>query len=156
MKVHMKIWLQPNMNVRTLNWIKQQSQNFINLKNMIVLRKFKLRNRYNHCQSKVTQCEKSSIFLKYNCFYCDNTFNSMDAHPSDCQDQFNIIFQSQASFQTKENCFCEMCDRSFNNVEEIESWASRKWSLLLWHLPLYFQSDRDLQFHIRGCHWHHM
>ena len=123
----------------------------------------KLHNRYNHCQSKVTQCEQSSIFLKYNCYYCDNTFNSMDdraAHHSDCQDQFDIIFQSQASFQTNENFACEMCDRIFNNVEEIERHmkAEHIESEVFWcdTCPLYFQSDCDLQFHIRGCHWDHM
>ena len=56
--------------------------------------KLKIHNRQNHCRSKLTQCEKDSIFLKYNCFYCEEPFNSADdiaAHPSDCHFQFDII-----------------------------------------------------------------
>ena len=51
------------------------------------LSQLKLHNRHNHCQNEATQCEENSNFLKYNCFYCDESFISSDelaAHPTNC------------------------------------------------------------------------
>ena len=42
------------------------------------LSQLKLHNRHNHCQNEATQCEENSNFLKYNCFYCDESFISSD------------------------------------------------------------------------------
>ena len=36
----------------------------------------KLHNRHDHCQNKVTQYENKFVFFKYNCFYCDDGFDS--------------------------------------------------------------------------------
>ena len=112
--------------------------------------------RKTHCQNKATQFDEKKIFLQYKCFYCDNTFssrNDLEEHPSDCH---NHLVQP-SSFRDN---ICEMCTRTFCDVKELEM------HIKVDHLesevfccdicPLYFASDCELQFHIRGCHWNQM
>ena len=124
--------------------------------------KLKVHNRQNHCQSKVTQYEKNSIFQKYDCFYCEKTLHStsdLAAHPTDCHYQFSILLESQAPLQTCEDVSCDMCSRIFDEKDiENHMKVDHLESDVFWCdiCPLYFQSNCDLQFHIRGCHWDQM
>ena len=113
--------------------------------------------------NKVTQYENNCIFLKYNCFYCDASFDSKDdlaKHPTDCHNKFNDLLQSSAQLEAYEWFDCDICGESFDNVKDIERHMKVEHleSEVFWCdvCPLYFENNCELQFHIRGCHWDHM
>ena len=123
----------------------------------------KLHNRHDHCQNKVTQYENKFVFFKYNCFYCDDGFDSEDdlaKHPTDCHNKFNDLPKASAQLEAYEWFDCDICGVSFDNVKDIERHMKVEHleSEVFWCdvCPLYFETNCELQFHIRGCHWDHM
>ena len=118
------------------------------------LTKLKLHTRKDHCLNKASQCEEKINFLKYNCFYCDENIISAEdlaSHPIDCHSK--ITTSSQACIDLN----CDICAKDVMNANDVEGQANydRRESDLFYCevCPLYFGSDCDLQFHIRGCHW---
>ena len=118
------------------------------------LTQLKLHTRKDHCLNKASQCEEKINFLKYNCFYCDENLISAEdlaSHPIDCHSK--ITTSSQACIDLN----CDICAKDVKNVNDVEghtNYEQRESDLFYCEVcPLYFRSDCDLQFHIRGCHW---
>ena len=109
----------------------------------------RLHDRNSHCVNKVTQSSEEENFVRYTCFYCDEPFKSDDdvaSHPVHCH------ISEPTPYYT-----CDTCGRNFENANDMMSHEKVEHldSEVFWcdRCPLYYNSERDLQFHIRAYHW---
>ena len=131
------------------------------------LDQLKLHIRKYHCQNKSSQYERPSSFEKYQCFYCDKSINSNDdleAHTIICSEASNILIQPVTTLRQEVDVFpCDQCGEECTNFEDLGRHMATYHTTLLddpgggnfWCdiCPLNFESNCDLQFHKRGCHW---
>ena len=129
----------------------------------------KLHIRQNHSRNKSTQYETISNFLNYQCFYCDKSIISKDdlkEHTTVCSEVLDILVTTRD--QEVDVFPCNECGAECINFDDLGRHMTTYHSqgtLLedpgvgdFWCdiCPLYFESNFDLQFHKRACHWDHL
>jgi hypothetical protein len=119
-----------------------------------------------HYHNKSSQFEELIQFDEYPCFYCNKTIISdqdLEAHITVC-DELSTEQRSNM-YQEEDPCQCDYCDAKCTDMDfERHRTAFHGLGTLSEDLeifrcdicPLYFESNVDLQFHRRGCHWDHM
>ena len=132
------------------------------------LEQLKLHTRIYHCHNKSSQCEKVSNFEEHPCFYCDTVIISEDdlqAHVKVCSEMSVVFEEPSTTFQEAEAFPCYECGAQCTNIEDLRRHKEMYHSLETFSedpgggifqcdiCPLYFESNRDLQFHKRECHW---
>ena len=122
--------------------------------------KYHMRNYHWHNKSSQYD-DKVTKFEEYSCFYCGTVINSK----SDLQDHIRVCIQVIESLdlnQDIDSIQCDECTAEFVILEEFkrhkDAYHSNNKDLdigtfLCDICPLYFERNRDLQFHRRGCHW---
>jgi myosin heavy subunit len=127
----------------------------------------KLHIRQYHRHNKFSQYETPCSFEKYQCFYCDKSITSKDdleAHTIVCSEMLNILLQPVSPIHQEVDVFhCDQCGEECTNFEDLgrhmatghrtsleDPGGGNFWCDIC---PLYFESNCDLQFHKRGCHW---
>ena len=129
----------------------------------------RLHIRHYHSQNKSSQYEMSNKVEEYPCFYCDEPIiseDNLEAHKNVCceipNDTIEPAYQEVVAFP------CGECGAQYTSIDDLgrhktDYHTSLELSedpggKLFWCdiCPLYFEKDRDLMFHKRGCHWDHM
>ena len=65
-----------------------------------------------HSHSKASQCETSSFFEPFKCFYCEGTINSedkLDDHQIECAKEFDFLLKPQLLYSELNTFNCECC-----------------------------------------------
>ena len=125
-----------------------------------------------HCQNKATQQDEQCIFEVYTCFYCDFPINSeenLETHSSICENNCVDVFELLTTVQELKSYTCEVCGAKCCDTEDLERhseiyhWLKRQEIEVLESCqfqceicPLNYKLKRDLDFHVRGCHWDQM
>ena len=111
------------------------------------------RRYHTHCKS--TQFEKDLPFEAYPCFYCDEPLNSANeiiSHARVCEkvsSDLPNIFQCD-----KCELFCASMEDLLGHVNDYHPELPEVKEVFSCDIcPLRFDTECNLQFHKRGCHW---
>ena len=157
--------LQEQREIRTENKCNECATRFQSVDQL------KLHIREYHSRNKSTQYETLGNFEKYQCFYCDKFIISKDdleEHTTVCSEVSNVLV---ATIDQEVDVFsCDECGAECLNFDDLGRHMTIYHSQVQGTLfedpgggdfwcdicPLYFESNCDLQFHKRGCHWDHL
>ena len=111
--------------------------------------------RQYHSHTRGSQYEKDCDLEDYPCFYCDKLITSpanLETHKTVCCE-----IGSFACDEWRQECFCgeELGGHVKTNQETFFD-DQGGGAVQCDTCPLYFDSDCNLEFHRRGCHWDHM